>query len=344
MATDQPKSTSTPEQPAAFPPHFISGTVPPPPGYPPFFAYPPPAEGQQSDSNGAHAPPYPVMYPPGMFYAFPPPPQTSPASAPAVAPRPKRKQVKMACTNCATASKRCDEGRPCQRCRKYGTADTCVDGQRKERKKGVKRGPYKRKNKLHQTIDSAYGGGSGEASPEGSSEWPPQGTPPNATAAAIYAVAAGFPHEGYYPVFYPQPGVYPLPEGQPAPDGNAAPANGQPPPPVMPFYISGFPPFPYPPPPGAVFQFPPPGAVPPPAASAAQPAPANSTEAEQQPAEEKKDDEATCVNPAELSDTAGTHPSPVGGEEEGGSSEKRLTPAEGEVNNDDDHNGSETQD
>jgi len=30
---------------------------------------------------------------------------------------------------------------------KYGTADTCIDGQRKERKKGIKRGPYKRKNK-----------------------------------------------------------------------------------------------------------------------------------------------------------------------------------------------------
>jgi hypothetical protein len=51
------------------------------------------------------------------------------------------------CTNCATACKRCDESRPCERCEKYGIADSCVDGQRKERKKGVKRGPYKRKNK-----------------------------------------------------------------------------------------------------------------------------------------------------------------------------------------------------
>jgi neural Wiskott-Aldrich syndrome protein len=51
------------------------------------------------------------------------------------------------CTNCAAACKRCDEARPCERCIKYGIADACVDGTRKERKKGIKRGPYKRKNK-----------------------------------------------------------------------------------------------------------------------------------------------------------------------------------------------------
>ena len=51
------------------------------------------------------------------------------------------------CTNCASACKRCDEARPCERCIKYGLAETCVDGVRKERKKGIKRGPYKRKNR-----------------------------------------------------------------------------------------------------------------------------------------------------------------------------------------------------
>lgn len=51
------------------------------------------------------------------------------------------------CTNCAAACKRCDDSRPCERCQKYGLADSCVDGQRKERKKGIKRGPYKRKAK-----------------------------------------------------------------------------------------------------------------------------------------------------------------------------------------------------
>ncbi|KAF9937381.1 hypothetical protein BGZ67_001325 [Mortierella alpina] len=59
--------------------------------------------------------------------------------------KPKRRQVKNACVNCQKACKKCDEGRPCTRCRKYGLADTCVDSTRKVRKKGVKRGPYKRR-------------------------------------------------------------------------------------------------------------------------------------------------------------------------------------------------------
>ncbi|KAI9016447.1 hypothetical protein CLU79DRAFT_706749, partial [Phycomyces nitens] len=57
----------------------------------------------------------------------------------------KRKQVKNACVNCQKACKKCDDGRPCQRCIKYDLADTCVNSARKERKKGIKRGPYKRK-------------------------------------------------------------------------------------------------------------------------------------------------------------------------------------------------------
>ncbi|KAG0041466.1 hypothetical protein BGZ83_001765, partial [Gryganskiella cystojenkinii] len=47
--------------------------------------------------------------------------------------------------NCQKACKKCDEGRPCTRCIKYGLTDTCVDSTRKVRKKGVKRGPYKRR-------------------------------------------------------------------------------------------------------------------------------------------------------------------------------------------------------
>ncbi|OAD75420.1 Zn(2)-C6 fungal-specific transcription factor [Phycomyces blakesleeanus NRRL 1555(-)] len=59
----------------------------------------------------------------------------------------KRKQVKNACTNCQKACKKCDDSRPCPRCVKYGVADTCVNSVRKERKKGIKRGPYKRRLK-----------------------------------------------------------------------------------------------------------------------------------------------------------------------------------------------------
>ncbi|KAI7894186.1 uncharacterized protein EV154DRAFT_108843 [Mucor mucedo] len=56
----------------------------------------------------------------------------------------KRRQVKNACVNCQKACKKCDDGRPCQRCIKYNLTETCQDSIRKERKKGVKRGPYKR--------------------------------------------------------------------------------------------------------------------------------------------------------------------------------------------------------
>ncbi|KAF9102132.1 hypothetical protein BGX27_011166 [Mortierella sp. AM989] len=59
--------------------------------------------------------------------------------------KPKRRQVKNACVNCQKACKKCDEGRPCARCIKYGLVDTCVDSTRKVRKKGIKRGPYKRR-------------------------------------------------------------------------------------------------------------------------------------------------------------------------------------------------------
>lgn len=59
--------------------------------------------------------------------------------------RPKRKQVKNACVNCQKACKKCDEGRPCTRCIKYGLTDSCQDSLRKERKRGIKRGPYKRR-------------------------------------------------------------------------------------------------------------------------------------------------------------------------------------------------------
>ncbi|KAI0272122.1 hypothetical protein BGY98DRAFT_1002420 [Russula aff. rugulosa BPL654] len=60
--------------------------------------------------------------------------------------RSKRRQVKNACTNCQKACKKCDDARPCLRCVKYGIGEECVDSQRKERKKGIKRGPYKKRD------------------------------------------------------------------------------------------------------------------------------------------------------------------------------------------------------
>ncbi|KAJ3381772.1 hypothetical protein HDU92_005138 [Lobulomyces angularis] len=58
----------------------------------------------------------------------------------------KRTQVRNACTNCQKACKKCDEVRPCWRCKKYDLQDSCSDSIRKERQKGMKRGPYKKKN------------------------------------------------------------------------------------------------------------------------------------------------------------------------------------------------------
>ncbi|RKP19723.1 hypothetical protein ROZALSC1DRAFT_22043 [Rozella allomycis CSF55] len=43
--------------------------------------------------------------------------------------------------NCQKACKKCDDGRPCNRCIKYGIEHSCVDSQRKPRKR-TKRGPY----------------------------------------------------------------------------------------------------------------------------------------------------------------------------------------------------------
>lgn len=60
--------------------------------------------------------------------------------------RSKRRQVKNACTNCQKACKKCDDARPCLRCVKYGVSEECIDSVRKERKKGVKRGPYKKRD------------------------------------------------------------------------------------------------------------------------------------------------------------------------------------------------------
>ncbi|ORX82748.1 hypothetical protein K493DRAFT_388490 [Basidiobolus meristosporus CBS 931.73] len=47
----------------------------------------------------------------------------------------KRRQVKNACINCQRACKKCDEGRPCQRCIKYGLTDTCRNSLRKDRRR-----------------------------------------------------------------------------------------------------------------------------------------------------------------------------------------------------------------
>ena len=93
---------------------------------------------QQQPSMTVHPLPYSGM--PMPMYSFPP------GVVPTQPPRTKRRQVKNACTNCQKACKKCDDARPCLRCVKYGIAEECVDSQRKERQKGIKRGPYKKRD------------------------------------------------------------------------------------------------------------------------------------------------------------------------------------------------------
>ncbi|KAI9484558.1 hypothetical protein BDB00DRAFT_792764 [Zychaea mexicana] len=111
---------------------------------------------------------------------------------------PKRKQVKNACTNCQKACKKCDDARPCPRCIKYGIADTCVNSVRKERKKGIKRGPYKRRTKDgsdRASVSSAGNSRKDEGSSLLDSHQPPQ--PAQASHQSPYmrppSMAFGYP-------------------------------------------------------------------------------------------------------------------------------------------------------
>lgn len=99
----------------------------------------PSQDGQASDSPAGLGVSLP--YPPMSVFPYG---NMSPTSS--AVPRPKRTQCKNACTNCQKACKKCDDNRPCQRCIRYGSTDSCVDSKRKERKKGVKRGPYKKRD------------------------------------------------------------------------------------------------------------------------------------------------------------------------------------------------------
>jgi hypothetical protein len=99
-----------------------------------------PDEGPNSESIQPSMTIHPVHYPAVPTHMFPISDDLSSSS-----PRSKRRQVKKACSNCQKACKKCDDGRPCKRCITYGTADECIDTQRKERKKGIKRGPYKKR-------------------------------------------------------------------------------------------------------------------------------------------------------------------------------------------------------
>ncbi|KAI0085398.1 hypothetical protein BDY19DRAFT_965982 [Irpex rosettiformis] len=117
------------------------------------------ADNEEHNSQSPAEPPqtsmtmHPLPYSGVPMHMYPfPPGLISPQP-----PRTKRRQVKNACTNCQKACKKCDDARPCLRCVKYGIAEECTDSQRKERQKGVKRGPYKKRdgkaNNVEQQLD-----------------------------------------------------------------------------------------------------------------------------------------------------------------------------------------------
>lgn len=164
----------------------------------PYYSYavPPgtPGSPSQSGENGVQVvyPPPPGGYWPPGYMAIPVPMHMpSGGGGTSANGKPKRKQVKNACTNCQTACKRCEDARPCARCVKYGLADSCINSARKERKKGIKRGPYKKRKE---------GGGDGMEVDEASMAMDAM-MPPGAGAYHPGALPPGYPEGGYYSYF-----------------------------------------------------------------------------------------------------------------------------------------------
>ncbi|KAJ6611800.1 hypothetical protein B0H10DRAFT_2223718 [Mycena sp. CBHHK59/15] len=152
----------------------------------------------------------------------------APSLAASQAVRSKRRQVKNACTNCQRACKKCDEARPCLRCVKYGISEECMDSQRKERKKGAKRGPYKKRD----------GKGNNVA----------QSDDPSLEGPFMGPVQIGYP-PGFYAQFPPPPGhkpgemgpaYYPQFHLAPAPPPNGQEGEGVAYPPPPQFFPAAF--------------------------------------------------------------------------------------------------------
>ncbi|KAI9229180.1 MAG: hypothetical protein DHS80DRAFT_22660 [Piptocephalis tieghemiana] len=76
-------------------------------------------------------------------------------SAPSLARKPKRIQVKKACVNCHNVSKKCEDARPCARCIKKGLENECVDFEKKKRQSGIRRGPYRKDRKVLSSSSSS---------------------------------------------------------------------------------------------------------------------------------------------------------------------------------------------
>ncbi|KAI0060871.1 hypothetical protein BV25DRAFT_1871044 [Artomyces pyxidatus] len=194
---------------------------------------------------------HPVSYPGMPMHMYPFAPGMVP-SQPQI--RSKRRQVKNACTNCQKACKKCDDARPCLRCVKYGIGEECVDSQRKERKKGIKRGPYKKRDGKTTSVEQPL-----DVPPPQQGIPMPQGVPAASPPPPVpYMGSVGYP-PGFYgqyapmppapkpgeTAYYPHPQFYvPVQHAPPPPPPGQDPENvqyGQPPPqfyagPFMPQY------------------------------------------------------------------------------------------------------------
>ncbi|KAF9818886.1 hypothetical protein IEO21_02424 [Rhodonia placenta] len=213
----------------------------------------PDAEGRQSpnssqDSVQPQMTMHPVTYSSMPMHMYPFPPGSMP-SQPA---RTKRRQVKNACTNCQKACKKCDDARPCLRCVKYGIAEECIDSQRKERQKGIKRGPYKKRDGKASGSEQLD-----NSSPQPGAMMPPPVAQPSAPSPIPYITPyppffgqyapTHMPKAGEAPVYVPQLFYAPMPAPQPMPppghvgqDGEPAPAYA--PPSFYPVYPAPYPP------------------------------------------------------------------------------------------------------
>ncbi|KAH9934865.1 uncharacterized protein B0H18DRAFT_1101574 [Fomitopsis serialis] len=143
---------------------------------------------------------HPITYSSMPMHMYPFPPGVLPASAG----RTKRRQVKNACTNCQKACKKCDDARPCLRCVKYGIAEECIDSQRKERQKGVKRGPYKKRDGKPNSVDDPV-----DVNGQPGMVIPPAVAATSVTPPVPY-VAQYAPFYGQYPTHLPKPGEGPV--------------------------------------------------------------------------------------------------------------------------------------
>ncbi|EIN07637.1 hypothetical protein PUNSTDRAFT_126629 [Punctularia strigosozonata HHB-11173 SS5] len=188
------------------------------------------SNGSSVPATGGTGASYPGM--PMHMYGFPPPMvSTQPL-------RSKRRQVKNACTNCQKACKKCDDARPCLRCVKYGISDDCVDSQRKERRKGLKRGPYKKRDgkgasaveqpeaALAQMIPAPIP----LPAPTGSPHHPHHPQP----APLSYMTPVGYPPAMFPPMaqmspppLLPPPGSSPKPNGGGSPEHQSSPGHHQ---------------------------------------------------------------------------------------------------------------------